>query len=307
VPATGPRRTFGADRRAWSASDQERRARASYRAPALFISHGSPLVVMNEAYKRALRRFGVELRDPKGLIVLSAHWQSMRPLRVTSARRPATVQDCEGFPSWVDSLSWKGEGSPALAERVVGALSTQGLSAQLDASRGFDTGVWVPLSLMYPNGRSPVVQVSLPTACSPADLCAVGAALAPLRSEGYMLVGSGGTVHNPSRVRFDRHDPPTEAWAVAFDNWVRDRLETLDVDALRDYRAKGPQAHLAAPTSEHIDPMFVVLGAALPGDCPVPIFEGFHAGNLSLRTFALMGRRAADKRLPDDLVAAAGA
>lgn len=280
---------------------ERRRRQASYRTPALFISHGSPLVVMDEAYKRALRRFGVQLRDPKGLVVVSAHWQSMRPLRVTSTRRPAIVQDFEGFPAWVDSLSWKCQGSPTLADEVVRTLSAANVPALLDATHGLDSGVWVPLSLMFPNGRSPVVQVSLPTATTPADLRAIGEALGTLRSQGHMLVGTGGIVHNASRVRFDLHKPPTEPWAVAFDNWVGDRLDVLDVDALLEYRSRGPQAHLAAPTSEHLDPMFVVLGAALRGDRVVHLYEGFHAGNLSLRTFALMGRRGTDARLPDEL------
>lgn len=281
----------------------ERRNRASYRAPALFVSHGSPLVVMDQAYKLALRRFGVRLRDPRGLVVVSAHWQVMRPLRATGARRPVIVQDFEGFPSWVDSLTWKCQGSPALADHVVRMLSAHEVPALVDATHGLDSGVWVPLSLMFPNGRSPVVQISLPAATTPADLRAIGAALAALRGEGYMVVGSGGIVHNASRVRFDLHRPPTEPWAVAFDNWVRDRLDAFDVEALLDYRARGPQAHLAAPTSEHLDPLFVVLGTALRGDRVVHLHEGFHAGNLSLRTFALMGRRATDARLPDELIA----
>lgn len=306
MPGPDPREFHGAAPQPSAVHDgPERRDRASSRAPALFVSHGSPLVVMNEAYKLALRRFGVRLREPRGLIVVSAHWQSMRPLRATGSRKPAIVQDFEGFPAWVDSLTWKCQGSPALADIVVRALAARNVAAVVDASHGLDSGVWIPMSLMFPNARSPVVQVSLPSASTPADLREVGAALGALRGDGYMVVGSGGIVHNASRVRFDRHDPPTEAWAVAFDNWVRDRLEALDHESLHDYRARGPQAHLAAPTSEHLDPLFVVLGAGLPGDRVVHLYEGFHAGNLSLRTFALMGRRATDTRLPDDLVAGA--
>lgn len=282
-----------------------RRDARSARAPALFVSHGSPLVVMNEAYKLALRRFGGRLREPKGLIVFSAHWESMRPLRVTGSRTPLLIQDYEGFPGWVDSLTYKCKGSPALAERVIHTLAAHGTSAIVDASHGLDTATWIPLSLMFPHGRSPIVQVSLPTATTPADLVDIGRALSSLRGEGFMLVGTGGVVHNPSRVRFDLHDPPTEPWARAFDNWVRERLDALDEEALVDYRARAPQAHLAAPTFEHLAPLFVVLGARCPGNRCVQLFEGFHAGNLSLRSFALMGRRVNDSRLPDDLTVAA--
>lgn len=290
---------------AGGAGAPNRRDPRSSRAPALFISHGSPLAVMDEGFKQALRRFGIRLRDPKGLIVVSAHWESMRPLRVTGARTPQLIQDYEGFPSWVDSLKWKCHGSPALAQRVVSTLTANGLGALVDVSHGLDSGTWIPLSMMFPSGRAPVVQLSLPSASTPRDVFDIGRGLAALRHEGYMLIGTGGVVHNLSRVRFDQHRPATEPWAVAFDNWVGDRLDALDDEALLDYRARGPQAHLAAPTAEHLAPLFFVMGARRQGDRVAHLYEGFHGGNLSLRTFALMGRRADDSRLPDDLITAA--
>jgi 4,5-DOPA dioxygenase extradiol len=281
----------------------DRRAPGSERAPALFISHGSPLAVMDEPFKTALRRFGVQLRDPKGLVIVSAHWQAMRPLRATGSRRPQVLHDFEGFPSWLDSLTWKVQGSPELAQLVVDTLKTAGITALLDASHGIDSGAWIPLSMMFPGGRSPVVQLSLPSASTPRDILQIGRALAILRHKGCMLVGTGGIVHNPSRIRFD-YQPPTEPWAIAFDNWVRDRLDEMDEDALLDYRVRAPQAHLAAPTSEHLDPLFIVLGARLEGDRVLHLYEGFHGGNLSLRSFALLGRRADDVRLPDAMAVA---
>jgi 4,5-DOPA dioxygenase extradiol len=262
---------------------------------------------MNEPFKLALRRFGSKLRDPKAVVVVSAHWQAIRPLRITGSRSPKLLQDFEGFPSWVDSLRWKCQGSPALADHVVRLLGMRDIASLVDVSHGLDSGAWIPLSMMFPTGRSPVVQLSLPAAAAPEELREIGRALSVLRAEGCMVVGSGGIVHNPSRVRFDVHNPPTETWAMAFDNWVRDRLDAKDEAALLAYRTQGPHAHLAAPTSEHLDPLFVVLGTMLEGDRVVHLFEGFHAGNLSLRSFALMGRRATDVRLPDELTVGAAA
>jgi len=259
---------------------------------------------MDEPFKAALRRFGSRLRDPKGLVVVSAHWESMRPLRVTGSRSPQLIRDYEGFPNWVDSLTWRCKGSPALAQRVVSALTAQGIGTLVDVSHGIDSAAWIPLSLMFPTARSPVVQLSLPSASTPSDIQEIGRGLAVLRHEGYMVVGSGGVVHNLSRVRFDQHDPPTEPWAIAFDNWVRDRLDAMDEEGLLEYRTRGPQAHLAAPTPEHLHPLFAVMGARRQGDRAVHIYEGLHGGNLSLRTFALMGRRSNDMRLPDELAVA---
>jgi 4,5-DOPA dioxygenase extradiol len=308
VPADSPRTPTPASQApAASAAElgSERRARSD-RAPALFLAHGSPLAVMNEPYKMALRRFGAKLRDPRGLVVVSSHWHAMRPLRATGSRSPTLLRDYEGFPAWTDSLTWRCQGAPALADEVVDLLRSAGIGGIVDLSHGIDSAVWVPLSLMFPVARSPVVQVSLPMASSPADVRDIGRALTTLRNRGVMVVGCGDIVHNESRARFDRHDPPTEPWAVAFDNWVRDQLEIMDEGVLLDYR-RGPHAHLAAPTSEFIDPLFFVLGARQIGDRAVQIYEGFHAGNLSLRTFALLGKRATDERLPDELTAGAAA
>jgi 4,5-DOPA dioxygenase extradiol len=171
----------------------------------------------------------------------------------------------------------------------------------VDATRGLDSAAWIPLSLIYPSAKVPVLQISLPVPVEPDEMLAIGEALAPLRRDGVMLMGSGGLVHNASRVEFDVHDPPTEPWAMAFDEWMRDRIESLDLDAIRAYRSKGPMAHLAAPTSEHLDPLFFVLGARMAGDYVSTLVEGFHAGTLSLRSFVLAGRRSEDRRLPDEL------
>lgn len=262
---------------------------------------------MDEGYRSALRRFGTRLRAPKGIVAVSAHWQVMRPLRATGSRLPGLLRDYEGFPAWVDALTWDGRGSPALADHLCRTLSAAGIPALTDAAHGLDSATWIPLSLMFPSAQSPVVQLSLPAASSPEELVRIGQVLGRMRSQGYMIAGSGGVVHNASRVRFDRRDAPTEPWAVAFDNWVAERLDALDTPSLLEYRTRGPHAHIAAPTSEHLDPLFIVLGAVQPGDRVAHLYEGFHAGNLSLRSFALIGRRATDARLPDGLTAGAAA
>jgi 4,5-DOPA dioxygenase extradiol len=279
----------------------DRRDQTDRRAPAIFVSHGSPLALVDADFKQALRVYAAHLRPPLHILVVSAHWTSVRPLRVTSSARPDTLHEFEGFPSWLSSVTYKCPGAPALAESIVATLAGAGIAAMPDPRRGLDSGAWGPLSLLYPNAKVPVVQLSLPAPAAPADMLAIGAALAPLRREGVMLLGSGGIVHNPSWTRFNERDPRTEPWAAAFDDWVRERVESLDVDTLANYRTRGPMPHLAAPTSEHLDPLFFVLGARLAGDRVSTLSEGFHAGNLSLRSFVLAGRRDTDRRLPDEL------
>jgi 4,5-DOPA dioxygenase extradiol len=223
---------------------------------------------------------------------------------VTASRHPGHLHDYGDFPRWIEKVSYPCTGAPALAADAVAALGSAGIPAILDMEHGFDHTAWMPLSLLYPNHRIPLAQLSLPAAGTPEDMMAIGAGLANLRRKGYLLLGVGGTVFNPHRARFDRVDAPAEPWALSFDDWVRDRLDALDTTSLMNYRRLGPHAHLAAPTSDSLDPLFAVMGASLQGDLVRHVYEGFHAAALSLRCFVVAGRRKDDLRLPDALVGA---
>ena len=174
-------------------------------------------------------------------------------------------------------------------------LERAGFTARLDPERGLDHGVWVPLSAAFPEANVPVVQVSLPVPATPAELLAMGRALAPLRSGDIMLIGSGGIVHNLARLHDEMADGLAEPWATDFDTWVRERAGALDLDALSGYQRLAPHAGAAAPTTEHFDPLLFIMGTLLPGDVLVDVYEGFRYGTLSLRSFMLTGRRREDK------------
>ena len=271
-------------------------------AAALFVGFPSPLLVKDDDYTSALRRFGIHLRPPRGIVVASARWHTMRPLRVTAAPRPALLHDYGDYPSWLQRLTYSCSGAPTLAAQVVALLGDAGLAAQTDMGQGLEFATWMPLSLLYASGKVPIVSVSLPAGGGPEEMMAVGKALAPLRSRGILLVGSGAVVCNQARARFDNVHSPPEGWARAFDDWVGERLQALDLEALMAYRRRAPHAHVSAPTAEYLDPLFFMLGAAMQGDRVVTLFEGFHAATLSLRTCMLAGRRKDDLRLPDELV-----
>jgi len=132
-----------------------------------------------------------------------------------------------------------------------------------------------------------VVQVSLP-AGTPQEVLALGRALRPLRDEGIMIIGSGGIVHNLGLVHLSEKNSGVDPWAAEFDRWIAARLASRDIDALLAYRTSAPEADVAVPTAEHFDPIFVTLGAAWPEDRLDTIYEGFHYGNLSMRSFAFL-------------------
>ena len=233
-----------------------------------------------DGHAAALRAFGAKHR-PKAIVIVSAHWQTAGPLRVTSWNSAPLVYDFGGFPEELYQLTYPAPGSPALAARVAEALS----GVQAETRRGLDHGAWVPLRLAWPEAEIPVVEVTLPE-IEPEDLFRLGRTLRPLREEGVLVAGSGGIVHNLRRVHFQDKDAPVDSWAAEFDGWIQQRLAARDREALFAYREQAPFASLAVPTTEHFDPLFVALGAARSGENANLVYEGFHYGNLSMRTLA---------------------
>lgn len=257
------------------------------RAPVLFVSHGSPMEAMEvDDWTEALARFGKETPRPEAILSVSAHWVTLGKMGVTSADAPETIHDFYGFPAPLYRIQYPVPGDPALARRVVERLRKAGLEVDEDPVRGLDHGTWSPLVHSRPLGDVPVVQVSLPVAL-PAELLALGAALAPLRDDGILLLASGGAVHNLGEVAFDEKERAPEGWATEFDGWVAARVADLDAVALARWKAEAPNARRAHPTTEHFDPLLVAVGARARGDVPDVVHAGFTYGTLSMRSFAL--------------------
>jgi 4,5-DOPA dioxygenase extradiol len=273
----------------------ERRLSRVRRVPSLFLAHGSPMSVMDKDFAGALYKFASRQVKLRAIVVMSAHWEAPGAIRVTSNPRPSLIYDFAGFPGWLYEIAYPCPGDRAVAQMVAVMLERAGIEARLDPDRGLDHGVWVPLSLAFPEAIVPVVQISLPKPSTPAALIAMGRALAPLRHEHILLLATGGIVHNLARLRASEETPYPDPWAAEFDAWVREKVGALDTDALADYVRLGPHANAAVPTSEHFDPLLFTAGTALPGDVVHDIYEGFRYGSLSMRSFALTGRRREDR------------
>jgi len=191
------------------------------------------------------------------------------------------MHDFGGFPEALYTLDYPAPGYPGLAIEAARLLRQAGLEAELDPQRPLDHGAWVPLRYLIPEANVPVVQVSLPRLRTPDMLVAAGRALAPLRRRGVLILGSGGVVHNLRRLDWEGAAGP-QPWAKAFDAWITDQLRTGDEALLPDWR-QAPGAAEAAPTSEHLDPLFVAMGAA--EGRPTILFKGWQLGSLSLTSY----------------------
>lgn len=226
--------------------------------PSLFISHGAPdLVLQDLPASRFLRELGRSLPRPHAVVVASAHWTTTG-VEVEDGARPDTIHDFGGFAPELYAQRYAAPGDPALAGRIVEVLGTTGIPAQVTA-RGFDHGVWVPLALMYPAADIPVVPISVQPRRDGAHHLAVGAALAGLREEGVLVIGSGGATHNLGELVPDATAAP--AWVAACDDWLVERAAAGDALALADWQRQGPQARRNHPTSEHWLPLLVAMGA----------------------------------------------
>lgn len=239
--------------------------------PTVFVSHGSPMLILEE--HRPARAFLASLasvlpKRPKAIVAVSAHWETDVPA-VSTTRKPSTIHDFYGFPPALYALSYGPPGAPELAEQVARLTG-----AAHDPHRGLDHGAWVPLRLMFPDAQIPVIPLSLQSRGGPQQAWQLGRALAPLVERGFLVVASGNITHNLRDFQRAYAGGGTPAYVREFADWLDAQLAAGNRDALLDYRRRAPGAVQAQPTEEHLLPLFVALGAA-GDDAQV---ERFHAG-----------------------------
>lgn len=238
--------------------------------PTLYIPHGGgPCFFMEwtmgpkdtwDGMGAWLRQLGATLPNkPSAMVVISAHWEEP-DVTVNTAPNPPLLYDYYGFPPETYQIEYAAPGHPSLAMRVQKLLKTADIPSHSNNERGFDHGVFVPLKLVYPDADIPIVQVSLKNGLDPATHLEIGAALAPLRSEGVLIVGSGMSYHN-----LRRFNDSGASDSIAFDEWLNDSVITQDWQQ-RNQRLSAwngaPAAREAHPREEHLIPLMVAAGAA---------------------------------------------
>lgn len=232
-------------------------------AAALFLGHGNPMnAIEDNEFSRAWRALGERLPRPRLVLCVSAHWETKGVL-ITAAERPRTIHDFYHFPKPLYDVVYPAPGAPGFADALERRLAPFGARADLDGW-GLDHGAWSLLCHLFPKADVPVVQLSMDVRRGPRQHYELGRALAELRDEGVMILGSGNVVHN-LRVAFAR-DLSGEAWSRAFDAYVVERVAAEDVEALVDYTRFGPDAARAVPETEHYLPLLYVLGTRRPGE-----------------------------------------
>jgi 4,5-DOPA dioxygenase extradiol len=254
----------------------------STRMPVIFVGHGSPMnAIEDNAWSRAFRALGAALPKPRAILSISAHW-FLPGTFLTGNEQPETIHDFGGFPQALFDMQYPAPGDGALAGRVVRLIGDR---ASVRTDWGLDHGTWSVLHHLRPAADCPVVQLSIDSRLPPAGHLEIARALAPLRDEGVLVMGSGNITHNLRHAmrNFATGDRTTPAWAASFDADIAKAAEQHDAGFFT--RAVDSDAgRMSHPTIDHYLPVVYAVGAADPSD-PVSFpITGFDAGSLSMRT-----------------------
>lgn len=255
--------------------------------PVAFVGHGSPMnAIEDNEWSRGFRELGERLPRPSAILAISAHWY-IRGTAVTGNEVQETIHDFGGFPAPLYEMQYPAKGDPVLAQSVVDLLGADVASVKDDW--GLDHGTWSVLCHMRPAADCPVLQISIDARVDAARHVEIGRALAPLRDDGVLILGSGNVVHNLGDAfgRMRSGDSATPAWASEFDEIVTSSLRAHDASGLARLleSAEGRKAH---PTPDHYIPILYAAGAGGDDEVSFPI-TGFDLGSISMRSVIFGG------------------
>ena len=251
--------------------------------PVVFVGHGSPMNAMQDnEFTKALGAFARKIPKPEAIICVSAHWVTEGSF-VTGSQNPRQIYDFFGFPKPLYEIKYSPAGSPSLAKQTAKLLNKY--DVQLDTEWGIDHGTWSVLKHMYPACDVPVIQLSLNADMSEQEHYELAKSLFELRNQGVLIIGSGNIVHNLSMIEGNQFAQNPPAWALEFDAYVKNALDSGNDSLLINY-ADNFNAAYAVPTNEHYLPLLYICALRDKGEKPKYFFEGYQHSSLSMRCFA---------------------
>jgi len=265
------------------------------RLPVYFISHGGgPWSYMDEVARAPYAKLEAALAgmprevggDVAAVLMISAHWEEDE-FTLTSNPKPPMIYDYGGFPDYTYHIHYDAPGDPVLAARARELIEAAGMPARLDARRGFDHGAFTPLKVIYPKADVPVVQLSLRTGLDPVTHVAMGRAIAPLRDEGVLIIGSGLSYHNLRQF----FSPLAYRPSREFDAWLNGVLlggRAADRDKLLSAWESAPSARAAHPREEHLLPLMVAAGAAGGDRAELSYHEKDFLGGITVSSYRFL-------------------
>ncbi len=237
--------------------------------PSFYVSHGGgpwpymtgPMREAHRGLEAALQALPSQVKQrPKAVLLVTAHWETAR-FTVSAGAQPGMLYDYGGFPPNTYTVKYPAPGSPELAQQVQALAEGAGIACELDTLRGYDHGTFVPMHVMYPQADMPLLQMSILASFDPEAHLAMGRALAPLRKQGVLIIGSGFSFH----ARVGPLAPGARHPSEPFDGWLNTVLTTLPPAERSQQIAhwgQAPGARLSHPREDHLIPLMVALGSA---------------------------------------------
>jgi 4,5-DOPA dioxygenase extradiol len=227
--------------------------------PVLFVGHGSPMNAIEEnEFVEGWRETARSLPEPSAILCVSAHWETDGTC-ITAMEKPRTIHDFGGFPRPLYEVQYPAPGDPALAASTKKLISKTDVI--LDASWGLDHGAWSVIKHLYPGADVPIIQMSLDFYKSSRYHYDLAKELAPLRSQGVLIIGSGNMVHNLGLANWERMNEIGFGfdWAIEANEKMKKYIISGDHKSLIDYKAQGSAFNMAVPTPEHFLPLLYSL------------------------------------------------
>jgi len=256
----------------------------SYRQPAVFAGHGSPMYAIEpNRYTAAWSTLGKSLKRPDAILVISAHWVT-RGVWVTAMPKPKTIHDFGGFPQALFDIEYPALGSPALADRVQELLNVPIVMEENEW--GIDHGAWSVLKYLYPKADVPVVQLSLDGSKSAREHYDLAKQLRPLRDENILILASGNVVHNLRTIDWHENAQP-HSWATDFNEFFASEMRADRHEPLIDWQQYGDAAHMSIPTAEHYWPALYTLALQAEGEHAKVYVDGIEMSSISMLGFSI--------------------
>lgn len=248
--------------------------------PSYFFAHGAPSIVLEDnEYTKLLKEFKDHTPKPKAIVLFSAHWEESVQ-SIGAAATYETIYDFGGFQDELYQMTYPAQSDLPLVEQIQTLFTKYGIENTRNEQRGLDHGAWAVLKLLYPDADIPVVALSVNRYLSNEQQYQIGKALAELREQDVLIIGSGGTVHNLRKLNW--RSEGIDKWAEQFDNWIQSKVETWDTEALFQYHELAPHAGEAVPTSEHFIPLLLAMGTGDANRNAKLLHCSYQYGNLSL-------------------------
>lgn len=248
--------------------------------PSLFLSHGTPwLTIQENRYTEFLKEFVACHEKPSAIVMISSLW-SRDEQAVTAIKKHAVSCSFPCCPKEAYSITYPASGDFELSDRILTLLSKIGIFAELEEKQPLDYASWVPLQIMYPNVDIPIVSLSINPNLSFKRQYEIGMALASLREENVLIIGSGGLVYNLEHIQYDMH--VVEGWAIHFIEWMEEKIDRWELEHLFHFKQRAPYAYDAVPHIEEVIPLIIAMGAGDIRKKSAILHRSFQFGNVSL-------------------------